>query len=226
MTNKSRRAKLVRMLKKLDPEMKAKLNELKKENSNLKRPDFIWHYLLQSFATMGNTGGWPGLIGNKQNYNQVTFQALMKLKPPRRALMIERVMRRAKVRWPKRKSEWLRDNLAIVNGMGGLECAKKMAISEPDTKTKIAFMCRFRGIGKKYARNIWMDVYHPDFHNSIAIDQRIKSLTKILGYEFRSFEEHEQFYLKIAKEAGLQGWELDRLVYNFTKRFMQCLKDE
>ena len=50
-----------------------KLDELKANYSDFERPDFVWHYLLQSFATMGKAAGWQGLIGNHTNYSLVTY---------------------------------------------------------------------------------------------------------------------------------------------------------
>jgi hypothetical protein len=64
-----------------------------------------------------------------------------------------------------------------------------------------------------------MDVYHPDFRDSIAIDARIKSLSASLGLHFASYADHEQFYLGVAREAGLNGWELDRLIFNYLPEF-------
>ncbi|KAF0237350.1 MAG: hypothetical protein FD181_1916 [Prolixibacteraceae bacterium] len=61
-----------------------------------------------------------------------------------------------------------------------------------------------------------MDVYHEDFRDSIATDVRIKSISEILGLEFNSYSQHESFYLKIAKNVGINGWELDRLLFNFS----------
>jgi hypothetical protein len=74
---------------------------------------------------------------------------------------------------------------------------------------------KFPGIGDKYARNIMMDVYHPDFRDSIAVDARINAISNALGLSFASYRDHEAFYLDVAKEAGLNGWELDRLLFNF-----------
>lgn len=36
----------------------------------------------------------------------------------------------------------------------------------------------------------------------------------------RSYADHEEFYLSIAAEAGLNGWELDRLMFNFQSEFL------
>lgn len=203
--------------------MSCKLEALKAEHSQLERPDFIWHFLLQSFSTMGNSRGHLGLIGNRHNYNQVTFEAVSPLTPPARLSQFVRVLSDAKVRMPRRKAEWLDRNHNLIVAMGGLETARRQALSQPGAKAKIQFMKQFAGIGNKYARNIWMDVYHPDFYDRIAIDERIKKISQVLGYSFSTYEAHEQFYLAIAREAGLQGWDLDRLLYNFTDYFLQEL---
>ncbi len=70
-----------------------------------------------------------------------------------------------------------------------------------------------------------MDVYHRDFHDAIAVDERIKKITKALGYSFKpaEYDEHERFYQDIAKKAGLQGWELDRLLFNYTDHFLAAI---
>src|ERR1700678_1195141 len=57
-------------------DVKAKLAEGKTRRTELDRPDFIWHELLLSFATMGNSRGAEGLIRNQDNYRRVTFEAL------------------------------------------------------------------------------------------------------------------------------------------------------
>jgi len=81
------------------------------------------------------------------------------------------------------------------------------------------FLKTFTGIGDKYARNMMMDVYHEEFRDSIAIDSRIKGLSKAWGL-VRAYDEHERFYLGVARAAGLNGWELDRLLYNFHDEFV------
>jgi hypothetical protein len=34
--------------------------------------------------------------------------------------------------------------------------------------------------------NVWMGVYHPDFRNAIAVDERIKRITEALGIRSRT----------------------------------------
>lgn len=76
-------------------------------------------------------------------------------------------------------------------------------------------MREFKGIGDKYARNIGMDVFHPDFRDTIALDDRIDSVSDELGVEFESYEKHEQFYVDIADRLDMTAWELDRLLYRY-----------
>ena len=173
---------------------------------------------------MGNSRGWKGLIGTPANYNRIRYEGLRKLTPTDRAQLIERVCLDAGIRMPRKKAGWLTENFERIEQMGGLAAAKAQALAASGMEGKIAFLRQFSGIGDKYGRNIWMDVYHPDFRNAVAIDERIKSISTALGYGFSNYREHEQFYLDIAAEAGLDGWELDRLLYNFKDTFLAGLR--
>ncbi len=219
-----RKIKFIQLLKNLAPEMKTKLKQEKEKRRELEKPDFIWHFILQSFSTMGNSRGYLGLILNKDNYNKVTFNALLKLNPKERLERLRNIFYAASLRMSEQKAVWASQNYNLIISMGGLAKVKQMALSKKGTRAKTEFMKQFHGIGDKYARNIWMDVYHPDFHESIAIDERIKQITEALGYSFSSYEEQEKFFLDIAHEASLQGWELDRLMYNFKDHFLSHLK--
>lgn len=224
MTKDQRRNRLVRCLTTPTSEMRKKLRELKRKGQEgLERDDFLWHYLLQSFSTWGNSRGWQGLIGDRGNYGQVVFPVLQKMMADERPAHIENVLRVAKVSRAARKAGLLSQNVALVEALGGLVAAKEAALAQEGTAAKIRFMKRFHGIGDKYARNIWMDVYHPDFHGTIAVDDRIKAMSRALGYSFGNYAEHEAFYQQIAEEAGLQAWEVDRLIYNFKDRLIQSL---
>lgn len=220
-----KRKKLIALLRNLTPEMKAKLKEEKAKSVELEKPDFIWHFILQSFSTMGNSRGYQGLILNRENYNKVTFEALSKLGKKERLDRLNRVFSAALLRMSVTKARWANENYDLIVSMGGLAKSKQLALSQRGTRAKIAFMKQFHGIGDKYARNIWMDVYHPDFRDNIAVDDRIKKISEALGYSFGSgdYEEHEDFYLQIAKEVDLEGWEVDRLLYNFQSIILDSL---
>lgn len=221
MTDK--RNKLIFTLRNIPNNMKEKLEELKSEQKQIERLDFLWHYTLQSFSTMGDSKGHAGLILNKENYNQVTYQAVEGLLPMERFNRFNNILNRAGVVDAEKKAKWLCFNFEYINSMGGLEETRKILFNKVGKESKIEFLKTFKGIGDKYARNIFMDVYHPDFHNCIAIDYRINKITEAMGYSFDNYSEHEKFYLEIAKECGLNGWELDRLLYNYNKYFLKIL---
>jgi hypothetical protein len=212
----ARRAALVQALRHITPGMREKLEERKRAGAkDLDRHDWIWNALLGSFSTMGNSRGYDGLIANRANYSRVTFEALSGLGPAERLQRLDTVLRAAGVRMPGKKAGWLQANCAVIVGMGGLEEVRRQALAQIGTQAKLAFLMQFEGIGPKYGRNIWMDSYHPDFRETIAIDERIRQVTAALGYSIGPYAEHERFYQAIAHEAGLQGWELDRLLYHF-----------
>jgi hypothetical protein len=215
------RQALVEALMHSTPGMRNTLRKRKKEGeTELKRPDFVWHLLLQSFATWGGSRGWEGLIGTRENYDRVTFEALSRLDLEARLRELEEVFLAAGVRYARMKADLMAQNHDLVAEMGGPEVAKRLAFAQEGRAAKIAFMKRFYGIGDKYARNIWMDCYHPDFRDAVAVDERIKKVTKALGYSFASYDEHERFYRGVAAEADLEPWELDRLLYNHLDEFL------
>jgi hypothetical protein len=204
--------------------MRQTLENLKaKARDRAKRPTFVWDSLVQSFATMGNSRGWIGLVENKTNARRVSYAAIGMVDARARRAHIDRVLRDAIVRMPEQKARWLAGNFARIESMGGVRAASRAALAAPGRDAKLAFMLQFDGIGDKYARNIWMDVYHPDFYDAIAVDERIKKITAALGYTFAGYADHERFYQELALEAGLQPWELDRLLYHFNDRILASI---
>jgi hypothetical protein len=207
--------RLVTIVRALAAEKRAELERHKEGYSGLARPDFIWHYLLQSFSTMGRASGWHGLIGNPDNYGRVTYAALAALTPEARAAQVRQVCRAAGIRMPERKADFILRCFEYVTRLGGPEAVKAQLLAQVGREAKILFLQTFPGIGPKYARNMMMDVYHEDFRDSIALDVRIQAISEALGLSFASYGEHESFYLGVAHEAGLNGWELDRLLFHF-----------
>ena len=70
-----------------------------------------------------------------------------------------------------------------------------------------------------------MDAHHREFRDSIAYDERLKKVAKALGLKFGRYEEAEQFFLDVADASGLNGWELDRLLYNGTDDVLDQIKN-
>ncbi|HLB48414.1 MAG TPA: hypothetical protein VI793_20760 [Anaerolineales bacterium] len=198
----------------------------KAKHKDLNRSDFLWYCLLRSFATMGRSSGWASLIGDSDNFAQTDYDKLKRLRPRQRVAKLQKILSNARViRWPSRKAGFLSACLDRIEGMGGLLAAKKKLLNQAGRDKKIAFLDDFPGIGNKYARNLMMDVYHKDFRDSIAIDSRIEKISEKLGLSFDNYEDEEQFFLAAAHEANLEGWELDRLMYNHLKEFLEQLGD-
>jgi hypothetical protein len=187
----------------------------KQRFEDLARPDFVWHYLLQSFATMGRASGWQGLIGDQRNYVRITYEALASLALRSRTAQVRKVCRTAGIRMPNRKAGFILGCFDYVTELGGPVATKTKLLSLPGRDAKLQFLDAFPGIGPKYARNIMMDVYHDEFRESIALDARIKGISKALGLNFVTYAAEEKFYLDVAKQAGLNGWELDRIMFRF-----------
>jgi len=217
------RAQFLNVIKSLAIEKREVLEQGKRMYSLWERPDFIWHSLLAAFSTWGNSRGKDGLIENPDNYTKITFEALAGCSPSERLIVLERTLVDAKVRIPRKKAEYLVHNYDKILEMGGPSVAKARLNDAPNRQGKIEFLKAFDGIGDKYARDIMMDVYHPDFRDSIAIDTRIKNITERLGLNFNNYEEHEKFFAEIARDAGLNGWELDRLMYNYKNEIISQL---
>lgn len=207
--------RLAAVIKTLAAEKRAHLDQMQAEYSELARPDFLWHFLLQSFSTMGRAAGWHGLIATKANYDRVTYEALATLNPDERAAQVAAVCKAAKVRMPQLKAEYILGCFEKVRALGGSEVAKAQLLAQSGREGKVRFLKTFPGVGDKYARNMMMDVYHDDFRDSIAIDARIKAISKALGLSFKNYAEHEAFYLDVGRQAGVNGWELDRLLFNY-----------
>src|SRR5688572_21875174 len=130
MDSESKRERLLGALRHLTPDIKETLRNRKEEGLEQRdRPDFVWHSLLQSFATMGNARGWDGLVGNKANYNLITFEAFSGLDRVERLERLDKVLRASKVRMPGKKAVWLDLNHEMIVEMGEPEEARRQALA-------------------------------------------------------------------------------------------------
>jgi hypothetical protein len=222
---RKRLAAAIKELSQID-DVKSKLEELKKDASYLQRPDFLWLSLVESMSSMGNSRGYDGLFGNPDNYKKITFEALSLLPPESRLQVLAETLGAAAVRMPAQKAEWLVLDFEKIEAMGGPAKAKDALLSQPGRDAKIAFLIRFAGIGDKYARNIFMNVYHPEFLQAIAVDSRIESVLEALCVDnLKSYGAREQFLLDAAQEAGVDGWDLDRMLYHFKDQLLAELNN-
>ncbi len=216
-----KKQRLINALKKMPQEQRDWLEKTKLEGIKLfKKDNFLWYVLLQSFATMGNSRGREWLMKDKNNYQKVSYDNLIHIPGEKVFSHIENVLRESKVRMPQKKAIWLGKNLEFIKKMWGPKIMKEIAGYYKSAECKILFTKQFYWIWDKYARNMWMDAYHPDFHNNIAVDVRIKKILERLGQSIKQYDKSEKFLLDIAHKAGLNWRELDRLLYQYTEYYI------
>ena len=221
----TRRERLVSALRNMPGHMRLRLEELKAEGEQLrKRPDLLWYLLLQSAATQGNSRGWAGLCGDPATLSSVAYAVLAPLSPSAREERLLDALRRAKVRMQTSKASRLAANVARIADLGGVEEATRRMLALPTPDAKLRFMRSFAGIGEKYGRNVWMDIYDSAFRNTVAVDERLKKIARALGYTGTGYPQAEALFCAIASDADLEPWELDRVLYNFTDHFLGIIE--
>jgi hypothetical protein len=193
--------------------------------ANWDQPDWIWEGLLGALSTMGNSAGFR-LVSDRQFHDRIRYAALECMAPNGRHDTLVETVRDAGVRWPNLKAKWLDENFMRIQSDGGPQAVKRKLEATPGRDGKLAFLDRFRGIGDKFARDMLMDVYHPDFRDSIALDIRVRKVTQALNLKFKKYEDEEGFFLSAATCAGINGWEIDRVLYRFTKDILSALSQK
>jgi len=213
-----------------DDEKREKIEALKGDKWRLKQDDFVFYSIFRSFCTWGRA-----LEHNKidEYFKDIKFAELIELQEQYRINIITKLLSEAGVRYAKKKPALLCYNINIITKYGGELNIKKILLSIKGKVSKIVFLKQFKGISNKYARLIMMDVCHDEFLNSVALDARHKNISRMLGLPEniiesktdKDYEKHEDFYLRIAHSIGLNGWTIDKLIFNFDKEIISKLKD-
>lgn len=200
--------------------IRAKAEALKEQQGD----KIIWYELLASMNSWGGANTYIILEDST-----VTFEALSALASDEAVeAALGEAIARAKMRYPNDKREYLLRNFQKIREMGGEAAATKAYKSLEGWKAKRKFWDDFAGIGPKYARNIPMDMYDDDFKDVIAVDDRIKDIADALGFseaERNDYCQMEEFFLDVAEDCGIDGWELDRIMYQFEPRILKELNN-
>jgi len=164
---------------------------------------------------------WQGSSGSdlatdEEFYSQVTYEELLDIDEEDRIQHLKDVLLDAGVNMHERKSRYISSHIDQIESMGGLEAAQDEFGSRDGKEAKMDFLKQFKRIGDKYARNIGVDIFHPDFRDTIALDTRIGNVTDELDIEFESYEQEEKFYVAVADRLEITPWELDRILYRYT----------
>ena len=221
-----RRWSLVHGLRHPTPEMTGALEALRQEGSTLRaRSDLLWFLLLRSHCTQGRSAGWSWFQSEPERQHLLGYEALAALAPDQRMARLRATLRQAAVRMPNIKADRLFSNFDAIAAMGGVEAATQRMLSLTGKEAKYEFLTGFAGIGPKYGRNIWMDLHDADFHDAVAIDERIKNISEAIGLTGGRYTEQEMFYRGVARDAGISAWDMDRLLYNYNDHFVHVAGD-
>jgi tetratricopeptide (TPR) repeat protein len=191
----------------------------------IRQPDFLWQRLVKTFAMWGGAGGWDRLKADPENFGRLAYEALAGCPAAERNREIRKVLERAGIRFPNKKAGFLERCFLRIEEMGGPEEAGRLLMQQDGVEGKMRFLRCLPGIGPKFARNVMMGLYDSDFTDCIAVDARIRRISRCFGLRFTGYNEQERFYLRVAEEAGISGWELDRLMFNYTDEFLEALED-
>ncbi len=225
MSYPEQRALLAQIAQELYGRHRDHLEALKEDGKRLiQRPDFLWHRLVKAYAIWGGVGGWDRLTADPDNLARLAYEALSQLPAAERNGEIREAFKHAGIRWPDRKADLFAGCYDHIEAMGGLEEARRLLLAQKATEGKLRFLKSLPGIGDKNARNMMMGAYHEDFRETIAVDARIQSISDYLELEFGDYNEAERFYQGVARDAGISGWELDRLMFNYTDEFLKALE--
>lgn len=214
-----------------DTDAEAELASIKRHAKERRaRDDYLWFELVLSLATWGGSEG-DVLATDEELFGRVAYHRLGELRPEQRAAEIENTIQQVsskyedrRVHYQNKTAEYIARNVGTIDEMGGLTAATRQFESRDGKEEKIAFLeGTFVGIGDKYARNIGMDLYLPEFRDTVAVDQRIKSITKAVGLSFERYETHQSFYQGAATRMNREPWEVDRLLYNYRDAVKQRL---
>ncbi|KAF0237351.1 MAG: hypothetical protein FD181_1917 [Prolixibacteraceae bacterium] len=141
--NRTAEEELIAVIKPLADKKRSFLDSLKEESKGLDREDFIWHYLLQSFSTMGKASGWHGLIGNERNYRRITYKTIKTLSSEERISQVKNVCCEAGIRMPNLKASYILECFTYVKSLGGLRTVKDKLLSQQGRDGKIKFLQTF-----------------------------------------------------------------------------------
>lgn len=179
------------------------------------RDDLVWYLLLQSMSTLRSSRGHRYIFPDGiEPVASITFPALAKLSSRYRKDALSAAFK--SLYKGQDKAGWLDCNFERIECMGGEAGALSTMRALTGMAAKTHWISRFDGIGDKYSRNVWMDIRDPHFEQSIAVDIRLEEVGRLTGMAVSApYRDKERFFLAIAGEAGLSGWEADRLLYNF-----------
>lgn len=191
-------------------------------------PYWLWNAFVQSSATNGGASHLDRLIFLRSQFeiacgiDPLSWEAVIRYNDDLLLQWLGVAANPHYQRW-----ERIRDRLKeFVNTYHDDLSKVSLMLQAADRSQGIKLLKGIPGISDKYARNLMMDVGHPEFMDgSFALDSRILGFleaTTSLGHTYSQLSKSkwtENELVLIAHEAGLTAWEMDRLVFGFLGEF-------
>jgi hypothetical protein len=208
-------------IKQLNALWKVHRNELSSEFSSAQQlrqdPDWVWNIYVMSMCTFGGSENYR----NKRNKygTKIQWHSILNMSQENRTALFFDLPnpRRRHIITPALESTFQR-----IREAGGPSCVAENYVALHSAKDKMKFWLSFKGIGKKYCRNIPMDIGDESFLDHIALDSRLNGLIdKVEGAPpSTNYEARERFVIELGQQAEIpNAWFLDRLLYGFHNEF-------
>jgi hypothetical protein len=187
------------------------------KSSQWKNPSAFWEKIISNQMHIGSNS--RTLIKRKTTDEFVIasdFDKISKLDNHAKQELLRKFVPGGKNVSKETKVSRLINAVDLILSKGGLNSDFKSNLKKEDI---IDTLNLIEGIGPKQARNIPMDLYHPEFRNGcIPIDENWKKIGSYLGCHWIKSEKHEQEIIEwrnkyIGREKIKEDWEFDRLVY-------------
>lgn len=213
------RSTIVKLLRDVVREKRDVLEATKRASVQFgQHDDWPWIGIVLSAATRGGSARWERRVAPRYD-SELSWKALQGLSSDDRRQRLLTVGR-----FKNRAADWLEQAYEQFTREGG-PAGVRTKLKRMTAEEVITFWMSFKDVKEKYARNVMMDIYHPDFRQCyFAIDSRILKLLPLLGYAGRrSYGEQEMFLRDLATEVGVESWELDRTLYQAQKQLLEAL---
>ncbi len=199
-----------------------------------KLPHWMWDALIQSFATNGGARHWENVsflrsaFTTRGHEDPFSWPVVLLYSDKELVDWLGVVANPHFQRWEGNR-RWL---VEFANEYRDAEKLSRLqdGLAKKDRASCLATLNSIAGISDKYARNLLMDVGHPEFmDNSLALDSRIGKFLWTLtqrkhAYSAKSSEKWtESELVSIAHGLKISAWEMDRLLFWFAKSSVTIL---
>lgn len=185
-----------------------------RKNEDWKDPENYWKKILTNQMHIGSNAATLNKRMETEEFEVASnFKQFSKLSEAVQKATFEAFVPGGRTMKAERKVENLMQAVKHISEKG----LDNLFNGDLDKEEIIQNLSTFEGIGSKQARNILMDLCHPDTENdTIPVDTNWGNVGEYLGKEWNDSDKHEEEICSIISEMSLDtesDWETDRLMY-------------